>query len=57
MRFRFTSTHKDPYNYVKDIAKQKLDSVSNYNTDILISLDIMDCPLEGKITRSWECLP
>ena len=33
------STHKDPYNYVKDIAKQKLDSVSNYNTDILISLD------------------
>jgi len=33
------STYKDPYDYVKDIAKQKLDSVSNYNTDIIISLD------------------
>lgn len=33
------SNYKDPYEYVKDIAKQKLDSVSNYNTDILISLD------------------
>ena len=33
------SNYKDPYDYVKDIAKQKLDSVSNYNTDILISLD------------------
>lgn len=33
------SNQKDPYEYVKDIAKQKLDSVSNYNTDILISLD------------------
>lgn len=33
------SNYKDPYEYVKDIAKQKLDSVSNYNTDIIISLD------------------
>jgi septum formation protein len=33
------SNFKDPYEYVKDISKQKLDSVSNYNTDILISLD------------------
>ncbi len=33
------SNYKDPYDYVKDIAKQKLDSVSNYNTDIIISLD------------------
>ena len=33
------SNHKDPYEYVKDIAKQKLDSVTNYQTDILISLD------------------
>jgi septum formation protein len=33
------SNYKDPYEYVKDIAKQKLDSVSNHNTDILISLD------------------
>ena len=33
------SSHKDPYEYVKDIAKQKLDSVKNHNTDILISLD------------------
>jgi septum formation protein len=33
------SNFKDPYKYVKDISKQKLDSVSNYNTDILISLD------------------
>lgn len=33
------SQHKDPYEYVKDIANQKLDSVSNFNTDILISLD------------------
>lgn len=33
------SNYKDPYEYVKDISKQKLDSVSNYNTDILISLD------------------
>lgn len=33
------SNYKDPYDYVKDISKQKLDSVSNYNTDILISLD------------------
>lgn len=33
------SNHKDPYEYVKDIAKQKLDSVINYNTDIIISLD------------------
>lgn len=33
------SNHKDPYEYVKDIAKQKLDSIINYNTDIIISLD------------------
>lgn len=33
------SNYKDPYEYVKDIAKQKLDSVSSYNTDIIISLD------------------
>ena len=33
------SIYKDPYEYVKDIANQKLDSVSNFNTDILISLD------------------
>lgn len=33
------STKKDPYEYVMDIAKQKLDSISNHNTDILISLD------------------
>lgn len=33
------SNHRDPYEYVKDIAKQKLDSVSNHNTDIIISLD------------------
>lgn len=33
------SNYKDPYEYVKDIAKQKLESVSNYNTDIIISLD------------------
>ena len=33
------SDYQDPYEYVKDIAKQKLDSVNNYNTDILISLD------------------
>lgn len=33
------SNCKDSYEYVKDIAKQKLDSVSNYDTDILISLD------------------
>ena len=33
------SNYKDPYEYVKDISKQKLDSVSNYNIDILISLD------------------
>ena len=33
------SDKKDPYEYVKDIAKHKLDSVSNYDTDILISLD------------------
>ncbi len=33
------SNHQDPYEYVKDISKQKLDSVSNYNTDIIISLD------------------
>ena len=33
------SNHIDPYEYVKDIAKQKLDSVSNYNTDLIISLD------------------
>ena len=33
------SNYNDPYEYVKDIAKQKLDSVSNYNTDIIISLD------------------
>ena len=33
------SNYKDPYEYVKDIAKQKLDSVTNYQTDILISLD------------------
>ncbi len=33
------SQYKDPYEYVKDIANQKLDSVSNFNTDILISLD------------------
>ena len=33
------SNYKDPYEYVKDIAKQKLDSVKSHNTDILISLD------------------
>jgi predicted house-cleaning NTP pyrophosphatase (Maf/HAM1 superfamily) len=33
------SIQKDPYLYVKEIAKQKLDSVSSYDTDILISLD------------------
>lgn len=33
------SNHQDPYEYVKDIAKQKLDSVSNHNTEIIISLD------------------
>lgn len=33
------STKKNPYEYVMDIAKQKLDSISNHNTDILISLD------------------
>lgn len=33
------SNYTDPYKYVKDIANQKLDSVTNYNTDILISLD------------------
>lgn len=33
------SNYEDPYEYVKDIVKQKLDSVSIYNTDILISLD------------------
>lgn len=33
------SHYKDPYDYVKDIANQKLESISNYNTDILISLD------------------
>ena len=33
------SNYNDPYEYVKDIAKQKLDSVTNYQTDILISLD------------------
>ena len=33
------SNYKDPYEYVKDIAKQKLDSVKSHNTDIIISLD------------------
>lgn len=33
------STKKDPYEYVMDIAKQKLDSISNHDTDILVSLD------------------
>lgn len=33
------SIKEDPYEYVKDIAKQKLDSIYNYQTDILISLD------------------
>ncbi len=33
------SNQTNPYEYVKDIAKQKLDSVINHDTDIIISLD------------------
>ena len=49
------SDKKDPYEYVKDIAKHKLDSVSNYDTDILISLDTIVL-INDKIVEKSEII-